>query len=64
MANGKLNLPLSADTCCRHRSSDHDAKGNNSPELGAPCTVPGCRCKGWVSRKRGAKAFVVKDRRP
>lgn len=46
--------------CCPHKGADHAAteSGNLSP--GVPCTIPDCRCQGWVSgcRSRGTAERV------
>lgn len=39
--------------CCPHRAADHLGFGENKGvKPGALCCVPGCNCKGWISRKR------------
>lgn len=33
--------------CCEHRALDHARDGKVA---GAPCSVTGCACRGWVRR--------------
>lgn len=41
-------------TCCSHRALDHVYRGGQ-PKHGAACTVPGCKCAGWIPRKKAGR---------
>lgn len=45
--------------CCAHRGLDH---GRGKIVAGAPCTIPDCRCKGWVPRANIGKAPRLEER--
>ncbi len=53
-----MSVKTTPKMCCDHRGSDHE--GAVAPAPGARCTVPGCKCLGWIPRKgkrmRGKRA--------
>ena len=48
--------------CCPHLGNAHVTRGSKT-RAGAPCTIPGCGCKGWVphtSRRGGATSAKIR----
>lgn len=36
-------------TCCGHRAIDHEeAARSKGAGAGRRCTIPGCKCPGWI----------------